>query len=72
MRFARTLNAEQEFTMPKKTANPQPDEAFDVFVPQAVILKKSHTHAGKQYQAGDEIIVSDAVTLRFLVARGIV
>jgi hypothetical protein len=56
-------------TRARKTA--KPDKSPEDFVPQKVTLSKPHTHAGRQYRAGDEITVTDAVTLRFLVARGI-
>ncbi|MDR2366129.1 MAG: hypothetical protein LBD68_09835 [Zoogloeaceae bacterium] len=64
--------------MPRKTQR-KPVEANDPlvleetrFAAQPVTLKKAHTHAGKRREAGEEIRVTDAATLAFLAARGIV
>jgi hypothetical protein len=40
--------------------------------PRSVALARDHTHAGTFYRAGQEIIINDAPTLAFLVARGII
>jgi hypothetical protein len=66
-------------TSPRQLLPPLPDvpsgrgaEADGTALPCLVTLLADHTHAGRFYRAGQELLVDDAASLGFLLTRQLI